>query len=83
MFILLMLPILEASWSVDTEDEVLNTYYKERNGQQIEIKEYQVSGMNEEKYSAHFKYHGLEYYLIGTMEKEIFEKIIDNLYFFS
>lgn len=74
---------LEASWSVDTEDEVLNTYYKERNGQQIEIKEYQVSGMNEEKYSAHFKYHGLEYYLIGTMEKEIFEKIIDNLYFFS
>lgn len=73
----------DASWSVDTEDEVLNIYYKERNGQQIEIKEYQVSGMNEEKYSAHFKYHGLEYYLIGTMEKEIFEKIIDNLYFFS
>lgn len=72
-----------ASWSVDTEDKVVNTYYKEREGQQIEIKEYQVSGIIGEKYSASFKYHGLEYYLIGSISKAEFEEIIDNLYFFS
>lgn len=72
-----------ASWSVDTEDKVVDTYYKEREGQQIEIKEYQVSNITGEKYSASFKYHGLEYYLIGSISKEDFEEIIDNLYFFS
>ena len=71
------------SWGVDTEDMVLDTYYKKRNNQSIEIKEYQIAETNNKKYSANFKYKGLEYYLVGAMDKQDFESIIDNLYFFS
>ena len=62
---------------------VLDTYYKKRNNQSIEIKEYQIAETNNKKYSANFKYKGLEYYLVGAMDKQDFESIIDNLYFFS
>ena len=71
------------SWGVDTEDTVLDTYYKKRNNQSIEIKEYQIAETNNKKYSANFKYKSLEYYLVGAMDKQDFESIIDNLYFFS
>lgn len=70
-----------SSWGQDTEDEVTDTYYKEKDGTVIEIKEYQIEGENAKKYSANYKYKGVEYYLIGTMDKEDFEIIIDNLYF--
>ena len=70
-----------SSWGQDTEDEVTDTYYEEREGAIIEIKEYQIEGENAKKYSANYKYKGVEYYLIGTMDKEDFEIIIDNLYF--
>ena len=70
-----------SSWGQDTEDEVTDTYYEEREGTAIEIKEYQIEGENVKKYSANYKYKGVEYYLIGTMDKEDFEIIIDNLYF--
>lgn len=70
-----------SSWGQDTEDEVTDTYYEEREGAVIEIKEYQIKGEKAKKYSANYKYKGVEYYLIGTMDKEDFEIIIDNLYF--
>ncbi len=70
-----------SSWGQDTEDEVTDTYYEEKDGTVIEIKEYQIEGENAKKYSANYKYKGVEYYLIGTMDKEDFEIIIDNLYF--
>lgn len=70
-----------SSWGQDTEDEVTDTYYEEKDGTAIEIKEYQIEGENVKKYSANYKYKGVEYYLIGTMDKEDFEIIIDNLYF--
>lgn len=71
----------ETSWGMDTEDKVTDTYYKERKGEQIKIQEYRVSGSGAKRYSASYKYQGVEYFLIGTMEKEEFEIIIDNLFF--
>lgn len=73
----------EASWGMDAEDKVVDTYYKEKRGTEIEIKEYQVSEINEKRYSASFKYKGVEYFLIGTMAKQEMELIIDNLHFNS
>ena len=72
-----------ASWGMDAEDEVTDTFYKEKKGTQIEIKEYTLSESGKKRYSAHYEYGGIEYFLIGTMEWQDFEKIVDNLYFIS
>lgn len=72
-----------ASWGMDAEDEVTDTFYKEKKGTQIEIKEYTLSESGKKRYSAHYEYRGIEYFLIGTMEWQDFEKIVDNLYFIS
>lgn len=73
----------DASWGMDAEDKVVDTYYKKKKGTEIEIKEYQVADTREKRYSASFKYKGVEYFLIGTLPKQDFEQIIDNLYFIS
>lgn len=70
-----------ASWGVDTEDTVLEEYPMKKDGVVIEVKEYKIESTKIRRFSAKFSYKGLEYYLIGTMEKENFEKILKNLYF--
>ncbi len=69
------------SWGVDTEDTVIEEYPIEKDGVVIEVKEYKIEPTKIRRFSAKFSYKGLEYYLIGTMEKEDFEKILKNLYF--
>lgn len=73
----------DASWGIDVEDEIINITQKEVSGCEIEIKEYRIDKTKKEKYSARFTYNGLEYFLVGTMEKEDFESIIDNLFFYK
>lgn len=80
---ILSLSYTDASWGVDADDKVIDSYYKEKHGQQIEIREYQISDSGRKRYSARYKYQGVEYFLIGAMEKDAFEKIIDNLFFNS
>lgn len=70
-----------ASWGMDTDDTVIDTYYKEIQDTKIEVKEYRINAEYETRYSASYKYKGVEYFLIGTMDKENFELIIENLYF--
>lgn len=72
----------DSSWGVDTEDKETDQYYFERQEAQIEVKEYLIRENNTRRYSAKFSYKGLEYYLVGTMKKAEFEKILKNLYFF-
>ena len=71
----------ETSWGIDVEDEVTNSYQLEKKGTEIEIKEYQISDTGENRYSASYKYGGVEYFLMGTMEKEDMEIIVKNLHF--
>ena len=73
----------ETSWGIDVEDKVVDSYQLEKKETEIEIKEYQISDTGEKRYSASYKYGGVEYFLIGTMEKEDFDLIIENLYFIS
>ena len=71
----------ETSWGIDVEDEVTDSYQLEKKGTEIEIKEYQISNTGEKRYSASYKYGGVEYFLMGTMEKEDMEIIVKNLHF--
>lgn len=70
------------SWGIDIEDEKVEEYVVEKSDCEIKIKEYQIKKTLIKRYSASFKYQGLEYFLIGTMEKADFEMIINNLVFF-
>ena len=69
------------SWGVDAEDVVIDSYNKERSGQEIKIQEYQIADTEQKRYSASYTFNGVEYFLIGTMSKADFELIIENLHF--
>ena len=71
----------ETSWGIDVEDKVVDSYQLEKKETEIEIKEYQISDTGESRYSASYKYGGVEYFLMGTMEKEDMEIIVKNLHF--
>lgn len=71
----------DASWGIDVEDEVTDQYVLKKNSVAIEVKEYQIEESKEKRYSAAFSYGGLEYFLMGTMDKENFEEILNSLYF--
>ncbi|MGE9881422.1 DUF4367 domain-containing protein [Blautia obeum] len=71
----------DASWGIDVEDKVLNSDSKEIRGCKVEIKEYETPVTKTRRYSARFDYNGLEYFFIGTIEKEEFYNIVDNLFF--
>lgn len=71
----------ETSWGIDVEDEVTDSYQIEKRNVGIELKEYQVANSEEKRYSASYKYGGVEYFLMGTMEKEDMKIIVKNLHF--
>lgn len=63
-------------------DEMTNQYsLKASNGFSIDIKEYKVKNSELNRYVAEFKYMDAQYQLMGIMEKEEFNKIIENLAF--
>ena len=47
----------------------------------VEIKEYSITGEKVKRYVAEFEYKDAQYQLIGSMEKEKFDKIIENIFF--
>lgn len=72
-----------SSMGIDVEDKIIDEFQVEKKGCQLNIKEYVTADEQLHKYSASFKYMGMEYFLLGTMEKEDFYLIIENLYFIS
>lgn len=71
----------DSSWGIDVEDTVINHYKIEKKGINIEIKEYETPSTKTKRCSASFKYSGIEYFLIGEVDKEDFELILEKLYF--
>ncbi len=71
----------ESSMGMDIEDEIANSYIEEVEGCRIEVKEY-VRPSGDEKCTAQFVYNDLEYFLIGTISKEEFKSLINNLHFY-
>lgn len=72
-----------SSWGVDAEDKVTAQYELERRGCVIGITEYETPESKTRRYEAEFRYNKIEYSLIGTMEKEEFETILNNFHFIS
>lgn len=73
----------DSSWGIDIEDKIVSQYYlNNRDKREIEIIEYETLDNKERYYSSSFEYMGLEYFLIGVMEKNCFEEIVKNLIFF-
>lgn len=72
----------DMSYGIDVEDEVKKRYTYTVQGVLIEVKEYDILNKNKEKYSAQFEYHGLEYFLIGNMNKNTMDKILKNYLFY-
>ena len=49
----------------------------------VEIQEYYVQNQDYHRFAAEFEYRNAQYQLIGLMEKEEFDKIIENLSFYE
>ena len=64
-------------------DKLINKYAIElENNIQVEIEEYEVVNKENHRFVAEFEYQNAQYQLMGLMEKEEFEKIINNLGFY-
>ena len=72
----------KSSWGMDIEDRVTNQYYIEHEKCEILVKEYEIIETKKKYYSASYTYKGLQYNLIGMVNKSVFEKIVKNLIFF-
>lgn len=74
----------DSSWGRDVEDTVISKYtvQHEKKGD-LEIQEYEIKEKNQKRYSTHYTHDGLEYFIIGTMEKSEFEYLVKNLKFFK
>ncbi len=75
------LSYVDHSFSLDIEDQLVDTYYYETNNFSVKIKEYLLSDSNETEYSAEFDYQKIHYQLTGVMEREDLEEILGNLHF--
>ena len=74
----------DSSYGRTEPDKLVDEYIIElKNNIKVDIKEYSVVGNKENRYVADFEYMDTQYQLIGSMEKEIFSKIIENLYFYG
>lgn len=70
------------SIGIDREDEVIEQYSMKVKGITIEVKVCQLPAAKATRYFAHFNYKEGEYFLLGIMNREEFEEILNNLYFF-
>ena len=71
----------ESSRGTKEEDQLIEEYVLDNRGIEIEVKSFQKPEENEIRRVACFEYQGVQYELKGVLEKEIFDKIIKNLFF--
>lgn len=64
-------------------DKLLNEYIVMNGEKEISVKEYEVKNKKEKRYIAEFEYKDIQYQLKGIMEKDEFEKILKNLFFYQ
>ena len=72
----------DSSFVQSETDKLIDEYQiVVNNNTSINIKEYQVNNSEDKRYIAEFEYMDAEYELKGIIEKDEFEKIIENLIF--
>lgn len=70
------------SFGYDVEDTVIDEYIKTVGDTEIHVTEYLIEASNQQEFSAEFEYNDITYILTGIIEKDEFEKILENLHFF-
>lgn len=66
----------------DIEDIIVDEYIKMVQDTEIHVTEYLIEASNQQEFSAEFEYKDITYILTGIIEKDEFEKILENLHFF-
>ena len=72
---------MNSSFGIDIEEKKLQAYNIEINDCNIAVKAYEAQNKSNKKYIATFEKNSVEYFLLGTMKQEEFEKILNNLIF--
>lgn len=67
--------------SISTEDNLLQSYKKEKDGVEISIREFQIESIEQSMYSVTFERQDVLYRLRGIINREEMEKIVENLFF--
>lgn len=73
---------VESSTGMEIQDEFLQEYVLELPETDVVISEYRIQDTGELEYTAQFTYKNSEYFLMGIMNREDFEKVVKNLFFF-
>ena len=73
----------DSSYGQTEIDQLVNEYQIVVKNNVIDIKEYTVVNQEKNRYVAEFEYMDAQYQLTGLMEKEEFDKIIENLIFYD
>lgn len=73
---------VDSSLGRNEEDYKIDEYTITTNGVEIQAVEYEKSEGSMNRQEADFEYQGVHYHLKGVMEREEFENILKNLYFF-
>lgn len=73
----------DSSRGIKKEDEKVESYVFNKDGIAIEVEGFQKPGEQEVRRVANFEYQGIQYELKGVMEKDKFDKILKNLYFYK
>lgn len=71
----------DSSFGEKTVDQLLDEYEFQNGEHSILVKQYETKDSDEERYIAEFEYKDIHYQIKGSMEKEEFEKILENLFF--
>ena len=71
----------DSSFGEKTVDQLIDEYEFQNGNHSILVKQYKIKNSDEERYIAEFEYKDIHYQIKGTMEKEEFEKILENLFF--
>ena len=72
----------EASMGIDIEDNIVVSKNMKKDGCVLQIKEYKVQNKEGYKFSAQFSYEGVDYFMIGSINRDDFNEIINNLHFY-
>ena len=71
----------DSSFGEKTVDQLLDEYEFQNGKHSILVKQYEIKNSDERRYIAEFEYKDIHYQIKGTIEKEEFEKILENLFF--
>ncbi len=71
----------DSSFSQKDLDSLINEYELKNNNVSIHVEEYTINNSSNRRYIAEFEYQGVQYQLMGRMEKKEFDNILKNLFF--